>query len=536
MALKFTYNTKNLIQNMTRSIVDTGHLLANFYQFDEESQNSILENNYSETIMLVAGNLASLVNNTSEYVDAEVLYRTLKRFGGGDFDIRNRELYDKEINVYSKINQKLNNLEDKLGLEHTPENKFILLSSIRYLIGDGADKYVQKVEVVDKSERLEGLLKQHHDIYEIPYDPLTNKNPVLKNGKHKAILTRKELEQLIIKQKINKTIKKTGTATKNKEYALEETINIIYNQETLINHSFPIDVIEDIDKTIPNNIIRTSIINKLLENSKKTKTTIELEGKNRNYLLYNITLNKENIKITGDVGNYFLAKTDGTIKNITVTGNIGERAFKESTAKINGNITAKNIGCCAFQYSSNIINGNITAENIGDWAFLYSSAIINGNITAENIEEKAFKYSSAIINGNITAENIGDWAFEESTAKIDGNIIAENIGDGAFYNSSAIINGNITAENIGNDAFCDSSAIIGGNIDVAGNIGNNAFSSFRGRTGNIFINRENVGRIRNKTLIERILRPHNLKKIQDKIEEKRNQNNKNQESKTKNNK
>ena len=312
--LTLTYNEKSVQDQLRRNVQDLAGAFASYDCFSEEQRTEHLCLQYKAKITGIASHLEALSENDDGLKDARVLERFYRRFSRlDDFDPRYGSEYSTKWNVrpdvQAKINQKIIDLEEKLGINDSPESRFVLLQACKLLAGKDVDKFVLR-KVWSSARTLEEIAKElgrDFDVIDMPYNANINGEPYFYREEARVRLKRKDFEVYFLselRKKVIKSVKKRigNVAIKGGIYEIYNSLNIKiknyikgYELENISDES-----LEMFLQTLGKTAFEGLLFNNLFNKCRRTKIDLKAD-KNIDALFHKQNgLYGRDLKIDGD--------------------------------------------------------------------------------------------------------------------------------------------------------------------------------------------------------------------------------------------
>ena len=434
----FTYSKENKekVENQLRNNVkDLVAAFSNYDFFSEEQRTEHLHLDYKAKISGIASHLDVLAEQDERLKDVKVLERFYKKSNEFDnFDLRYNSEYsgkwNEKIDVKSKINQKILDLEKILKIENSPEARFVLLNSIKYLAKKDSDNFIlRKVNSSAKTlEELSKELKKDFDVIELPYNENIEGNAYFtpKSEEPRVRLKRKDVEVYFLKELRKKIITAIGNI-ENKEGKIEEIYAFLNSEinKNIVNYdlkNISDESLEEFSKTLGKSSTDVLIFNNLLNEVKRTKMDFETNAKLGSGVLYKSKIFARDI-VFNEVKDYFMLESESEIEGDVKVNNARDCFMLESESEIGGDVNVNNARNWFMEKSKSKIRGDVNVDNAGDWFMGKSESEIGGDVNVDNAGDDFMWESKSKIRGDVNVNKAGNNFMGESESEIGGDVV-----------------------------------------------------------------------------------------------------------------
>ena len=389
--LNLTYSRENVESQLRQNVLDLVGAFSNYDFFSEQERTEHLHRDYVAKIAGIASHLEALSRQDETLKGVKVLERFFRKYSKfDDFDTRYSSEYtsrwNQPIDTQSKLNQKIIDLQEKLGIDDSPYSGFILLNAMKYLAGKDSDNFVlRKKETTAKTlEELASELQNDFDIIDLPYNPNIQGNPYYKSDEARIRLTRKDFEIYFLGELRKKTIEDIS-----KEEQIEGNINEVY---------------ELLSKRINNSLKKydsqtSQISDQNLELFLQKCGSSAVEGLLFNHLFNKCKRTKTDFNANKKINRLFYKQKTLFARNLSCDGDGDYRFYSASGVSVNGVLSCDGEGDYRFGHASGVsVNGSLSCDGDGGGRFYSASGVsVNGVLSCDGDGVRRFYCASVLV-------------------------------------------------------------------------------------------------------------------------------------------
>jgi len=316
-------------QGIKRNIDSLVSVFSNFNNYSSDGKEKIINSNYVKGIVAVASNLDSMFEI---YGDEMKRFRAVSRLirASGEYDNFNPRYLSEfktkvsdKLDVNSKVNQRLYDLEKRLGVEDSGIARFILLNALKYHAGKDVDKFeLREVKRGDVGlDELLSVLHEDFDYFHALFQADMDKycEVYAKDGCVRARFDRVGLEEYVLEKEFRENLR---LFAKELEISYDRILNL--RNEVKIKGNYSDKAVNNYFNKHNYGMFGEIFATKAFELCFRTKTDYEFKELN-DYAFCGFDLKCGNFIVKGDVGEGFGYKSKINAGDMSFNERVGER-------------------------------------------------------------------------------------------------------------------------------------------------------------------------------------------------------------------